>query len=335
MWQGAWQLIRERPLLGWGIGSFPLEQTRTVPFAQSRELVQRMGPSLQEQAHNEYLQIGAELGVLGLALYLWVLGAFFHTGLRALRQREGGFRKLVLLGCLAGVAGQMLDALSNPAWRYADVSFLFWLMLGIGMVAARIPHRSPPRITGADGEPAPRRRLSWQGATLGLAVMIGGGAWAAFSGGVTDKDGCPLPAYRDKITLKLYYKIGNGPFQPLPLRGGTVDLSGTQSVTFKITASCSDTSICTGENDISHCFKTFVEQGSGNCLTNQQQGNSLGPFSGNCGSRGCKESTLTDQVLFSYKDSGRPQNVADANIRLTCGALVLPSGNGNGNRKTN
>jgi O-antigen ligase len=328
MWKGAWQLIRERPLLGWGIGSFPLEQTRTVPFAQSRALVQQMGPSLQEQAHNEYLQIGAELGVLGLALYFWVLGAFFYTGLRSLRRREEGFRKLVLLGCLAGVAGQMVDALSNPAWRFADVSFLFWLMLGLGMAATRAS-RSSTAEAAAAGAP---RRLRWQGATLGLAMMLGSGAWAAFSGGVTDKHGCPLPAYRDQIALHLYYKIGNGAFLPLPLRGGTVNLTGTQSVTFKITATCSDASVCTGENDISDCFKTFVEQGAGACLTNQQQGNSLGAFSANCTSRGCKDTTLTDQVLFSYKDSGRPQNVADANIKLTCGTPSF--GTAPTNRKT-
>jgi O-antigen ligase len=337
MWRGAWQLIRERPLLGWGIGSFPLEQTRTVPFAQSRALVQRMGPSLHEQAHNEYLQIGTELGLLGLALYFWVLGAFFHAGLRALRRREEGFWKLVLLGCLAGVAGQMVDALSNPAWRFAEVSFLFWLMLGLGMAAARTSRTSMVEAA-ATGAP---RRLSWQGAALGLVILIGGGAWAALNSSIVDKDGCPLPAYRDKLRFTLYYRTTSHPLAFLgqfngvpdapsnktpPIVGPLVVLKAGECVTFRITADCpDDPSLCTGETDVSHCFKSFVEPNSGACFTNQQQGNSLGAFCAGCGSRGCQNTVLNDQIWFAYKDSGRSQSVVGASVRVDCSPTTTAS----------
>lgn len=207
-WKGAWQLIREQPLFGWGIGTFPLEQARTVRGATPAAAVLRAGPSLAEEAHNEYVQVAAEMGIIGLALSLWVLGAFFVSGYRALRQQPHGFRKLVLMGCLAGVAGQAVDALSNPAWRFADVSFLFWLMMGLGVASAHAL-RSEPANTAAAARPAAAPaagRLGWQSVALALAVLAMGGAWAARS-----LPSSPTPCYASNEPIaSLETIVGDG-----------------------------------------------------------------------------------------------------------------------------
>src|SRR5439155_26686376 len=150
---------------------------------------------LAEEAHNEYLQIAAEIGLVGLGLYLWILGAFFLYGIRGLRRRDEGFRKLVLMGCLAGVAGQAVDALSNPAWRFADVSFLLWLMMGLGVAVARASRR-PRKDDATDAVPVPpaRGRLGWQAGALGLTVLAMGGAWAR-------RGVCALPAYKSQVSV--------------------------------------------------------------------------------------------------------------------------------------
>ena len=44
----------------------------------------------------------------------------------------------VLAACLAAVAGQMVDAVANPAYQFGEVSLLFWLVVGLGMSAAKI-----------------------------------------------------------------------------------------------------------------------------------------------------------------------------------------------------
>jgi hypothetical protein len=200
MWKEAWQLTRERPLFGWGIGTFPLEQSRAVPGSLPRKLLQRIGPTLSQEAHDEYLQIAAEMGILGLALYLWALGAFFLSGLRALPRREHGFRKLVLMGCLAAVVGQAVDALSNPAWRFADVSFLLWLNLGLGIASTRPSRHSPPEETrGAVSTAAGLIRIGWQAAALCLTVMTMAGVWERL-----DRHCCPLPMLAERATVRLH-----------------------------------------------------------------------------------------------------------------------------------
>jgi O-antigen ligase len=245
MWKGAWKLIRERPQFGWGIGTFPLEQARTVSTSQSTCMAPRGGPTLGQEAHNEYLQMAAETGLLGLGLYLWVLGAFFVTGIRALRRIEAGFRQLVLMGCLAAIAGQVVDALSNPAWRFADVSFVFWLVLGLGVAVAQMPRRSlaeaDPARSAGDGRAS--GRLIWQGAMLALGAVAMSGAWAA-----TQNSSCPQALYpNSQFDLRLLAGIttgsgtASGPF--VEMRGpvkyydassATVSLCSGACVTFQL-----------------------------------------------------------------------------------------------------
>src|SRR5205085_647538 len=120
-----------------------------------------------------------------------ILGAFFVYGFRALRRNERGFRYLVLMGCLAAIAGQTIDAPSNPAWRFADVSFLFWLVMGLGMTPAQIPHHAPDEGKADAAATPPPIRRSWQGAALALLVFSMGSAATA----LTIQSTAPLPEY--------------------------------------------------------------------------------------------------------------------------------------------
>lgn len=139
MWDKAVRMILARPWTGWGPGSFPYQQVRfdhpDVPTRSQRSIA-RDGPTLAENAHNTYLQLAAETGLPGLALYLGILGAAAATGLRALHRRSRGTRA-VLAGALAGLAGQAVSAFTSPAWEFAECSLVFWLLLGI--VAASEP----------------------------------------------------------------------------------------------------------------------------------------------------------------------------------------------------
>jgi O-antigen ligase len=101
IWQSAVEMIRERPLTGWGIGAFGTAYVRfKSPVFDN---------VTQYYAHNDYLQITAELGLPGLVCVIWLIGtAVWMTG-RAWRAHrrtadtEGLIADEAVL--LAGVAG--------------------------------------------------------------------------------------------------------------------------------------------------------------------------------------------------------------------------------------
>lgn len=87
IWKVSVEVFKENPLLGAGLGSLPL-------FFQ---------PSLSIKspinAHNTYLDIASELGIIGLMLFLAIFFYAFNTLLRNIRmQKEISYLSLGLLG---------------------------------------------------------------------------------------------------------------------------------------------------------------------------------------------------------------------------------------------
>src|SRR5439155_24492186 len=122
---------------------YVLHQHAYTHLGLAPEDVRSFGASFDEMAYNEYLQTAAELGLPGLAVYLLILASFFSKAIRARRRLPDGLRRTVLLGCIAGIAAQMVDAMANGSWRYAECSIFFWLVLGLGVAAIRMASPAP------------------------------------------------------------------------------------------------------------------------------------------------------------------------------------------------
>jgi O-antigen ligase len=140
-WRGAARMVAARPVWGWGPGRFVLFQEPYTHVGLTQAEVRSTGAGFDEMAYNDYLQTAAELGLPGLALFLLILVSFFSKAGHAFYELPRGLRRTVLLGCIAGIAAQMVDALANGSWRYSECSFYFWLILGLGMAVTRMAYQ--------------------------------------------------------------------------------------------------------------------------------------------------------------------------------------------------
>lgn len=136
LWRVALRVIAARPVTGWGPGVYAWAQVPYNPASRPASDISLTGPSLSESPHNSYLQLAAEQGLVGLALYLALIGAALAYGVRMLRRLQSPFRQYAVIGCLAAVCGHLVDGIGNPAWFFPEVSMFFWLILGLGMGAA-------------------------------------------------------------------------------------------------------------------------------------------------------------------------------------------------------
>ena len=128
----AYGMIRERPLLGHGIGSFYLSSPR---YAKAGD---HNGPDF---AHNVFLQIAAEQGVLVTALFAGLIGWTLWRGVRAWQTTGGrqapiipGDRnseeRLTLLGTTLALGVYVQTNLtSNSLNIYASNQFFFWFLM--------------------------------------------------------------------------------------------------------------------------------------------------------------------------------------------------------------
>jgi O-antigen ligase len=168
MWSKAARMARDRPLLGWGVGTFPIQQAlyyHPASPSRSQRSIALTGPTLEENAHNTYLQLTAELGFPGLALYLGIFCAWAVTVMRALPRMRPGFRQGFLIACSAAVIAQVVSAVGSPAWEFAECSLFLWLILGLGMAAAGVAERG--RGTSAEGQAPALRKAAGSGRSGG------------------------------------------------------------------------------------------------------------------------------------------------------------------------
>jgi O-antigen ligase len=174
LWHAALHMIAAKPLLGWGLGSFPYVVSKYTSVALPGALVATNGVNLRNIAHNYYLQLTAETGIVGLGLYVSMMVSFFAVGVRALGKLKDGTRKMVLIGVLAAMAGQVVDSITSPSYNIASVSLFQWMLMGIGMFAAGVPKQNEEPVHAAPivvSTPASRLRVGVRIALAGMACI--------------------------------------------------------------------------------------------------------------------------------------------------------------------
>jgi len=146
MWHATALMARERPVTGWGPGTVHAKYTAFQGLLLARPQYRTLGYHMTRHSHQDYLQLAAERGVVGLGLFLW-LAAVWVRGMAGLGRESPG-RFAMRAGMLCGLAGWAVDALVNSPFLVTPNQQLFWVALGLGWRTggAPLPERAPRRI---------------------------------------------------------------------------------------------------------------------------------------------------------------------------------------------
>ena len=90
-------------------------------------------PSLSH-AHNLYLNIAAERGVLGLAAFVAVIVALFRSLAKALRGAPIGVYRVLSAGLIASFVGFFAHSLFDATYYDYKILLLFWILVGVSAV---------------------------------------------------------------------------------------------------------------------------------------------------------------------------------------------------------
>jgi O-antigen ligase len=130
IWKVGWRMVEANPVVGVGAGNFA---TSSVHYLLEPGVILRPDFIVDDPkvAHNTYLEVLAELGVVGLALFLIVLGYSLVTALRAARtfQRVGD-RELDIVARAVFVA--LVGLLTAAFFGSREFSNQLWLLLSLG-----------------------------------------------------------------------------------------------------------------------------------------------------------------------------------------------------------
>jgi O-antigen ligase len=101
IWENTWTMIRHNPLTGVGLGAY-----ETAYPIYSRE---NGTQGVTAEAHNDYLQILADAGVIGAMFALWFIWTLFRAIARGVRS-PNPLTAAVAIGCGAGLFGLLVHS---------------------------------------------------------------------------------------------------------------------------------------------------------------------------------------------------------------------------------
>jgi O-Antigen ligase len=131
IWSNSLAMIGERPWLGWGVGCFthgwPQQSSAWVAMNPDPRIASLAG-RYTNAAHSEILQLWAELGIVGLALWIVLFALHFQACARLMRHGRRPLRLaglwLTALTVMWLLQAQMNFPLQMPVGRLALVALL-------------------------------------------------------------------------------------------------------------------------------------------------------------------------------------------------------------------
>lgn len=147
LWTVAWRVGQEHPVTGVGISDFAAEAHRYVrrpgQITEASQIVDR-----PHVAHNTYLQVLTELGIVGLALFAALVLAFLTITYRASRDLAArGQPGLATLATSLFVA--QLAFFVALIFISAGSDQRLWVLLALGVVLRGVAARTPDPLPAA------------------------------------------------------------------------------------------------------------------------------------------------------------------------------------------
>ncbi len=185
IWKSSVVAMVEHPF-GVGLGLYQYVYPRFAAPLEGQ--ISRYGKTAQT-AHNEYLQMGVELGVASIIIFCWGLVGVAQETRHALHHRLRGWQRGLLVGVCAAAASILLHAGVDSNLHEPAIAILLILCVGTILSARRLsgPSADPLRIV-----PLRTRGSKWAwsvGAILAIAGIVIvvtrlGLAWMAYEKGV-------------------------------------------------------------------------------------------------------------------------------------------------------
>ncbi|MCF7906669.1 O-antigen ligase family protein [Patescibacteria group bacterium] len=128
IWQGAWQIIKDGPILGQGLGGYQVLAPQYQKPYYGPDGSGLVSVETHPYPHNLFLALWLELGLLGLVIFFLILFRFFEIGFRKIREEP------ILVGSLMGAMLVILIyGLVDTPYFKNDLAILFWVIIGLMM----------------------------------------------------------------------------------------------------------------------------------------------------------------------------------------------------------
>ncbi|MBC8385791.1 MAG: O-antigen ligase family protein [Candidatus Cloacimonetes bacterium] len=140
-WRNGLEMIKDKPLTGFGLGSF--EAAYPLYFKKAIKDPGYNAGYFHGGIHNDLFQFAIELGIPGLAIFIAILLTIFYFLIKLIK-RSTKIETIFFLSCLAGISGLLVESFFNYPLRHPTYMFIFAIIIGLisGIYSRRFPKKS-------------------------------------------------------------------------------------------------------------------------------------------------------------------------------------------------
>jgi len=122
-------IISEHPFIGVGINTF----SKNYGKYKTASAEARMKTPDTIYAHNSFLQMGGEMGLLGLGTFFIFLFFVLKSIWSASRRNADPFLKAFYISVFAAIVAYLINGLTETSLYYSRVVMIFWFLIGMGL----------------------------------------------------------------------------------------------------------------------------------------------------------------------------------------------------------
>lgn len=129
IWKDTVKIIKDYPLMGTGIGTF----SYIYPRYRSPEVM-----ALISYAHQDFLQLAQEMGLLGLAVFIWFILSFFKLAFRFNKDKKPNYLQGLAMGGMCACFGLLIHSLYDFNLHIPANAILFITLISLSLSSLRL-----------------------------------------------------------------------------------------------------------------------------------------------------------------------------------------------------
>lgn len=123
-WQCAIAMFKEKPVFGWGPGTYAMKYAPFQLTSQRTKISTNSGDG--GNAHSEYLGTLSEMGLPGMILFMIILGTVLYTGINAYSRTNNKRIKTLIISSIIALITYYIHAFLNNFLDTDKIGVPFW-----------------------------------------------------------------------------------------------------------------------------------------------------------------------------------------------------------------
>jgi len=125
-WTSALSMFKDYPFSGIGVGAFIIELPNYLA------LILRARNPHTDSAENYLLQVGSEMGMIGLIVIMWLFGMIGYSLIKCLMRKSCyGIQPYLFIGVGVGIGSYFIHLLFHTYIGSFEIKYIFWLFVAL------------------------------------------------------------------------------------------------------------------------------------------------------------------------------------------------------------